>query len=155
MMRAPEATRLCLTTIAALLLICSGCTSEQDRVQSMEQMLAAAGFKAQSIDTAEKQAQLAALPPHKLLVRQVRAGDRQSLGYVYADPDVCHCVFVGDAQAYQTFSQLAFQKKLAEEYRETAEMAEAAAFNWDMWAPGMWGPPPVVVAPPYPVYRYH
>jgi hypothetical protein len=84
---------------------------------------------------------LAALPPHKLLFRQVRAGARQTLGYVYSDPDVCHCVFVGDAQAYQTFSQLAFQKKLAAEYRETAAMAEDASFNWDMWAPGFWYAP--------------
>jgi hypothetical protein len=78
-MRVPEAPRLCLTAIAALLLICSGCTSEQDRVQSMEQMLAAAGFKATPI-TSDKQAQLAALPPRKLLFRQVRAGARQTLG---------------------------------------------------------------------------
>jgi hypothetical protein len=139
-MRVPEATSLCLTAIAALLLICSGCTSEQDRVQSMEQMLAAAGFKATPI-TSDKQAQLAALSPRKLLFRQVRADARQTLGYVYSDPDVCHCVFVGDAQAYQKFSQLAFQKKLAAEYRETAAMAEDASFNWNMWAPGLWYPP--------------
>lgn len=150
MMRVPRATPQCLIALVTLLLLCSGCTSERDRVQSTEQILVAAGFKTELADTPEKQAQLASLPPHKLLVQQVSIGDRQVPGYVYADPDICHCVFVGDAQAYQRFAQLAVQKRLADEYRETAEMEEDAAFNWDMWAPGFWMPTPVVVVRPHP-----
>lgn len=28
-------------------------------------------------------------------------------GYAYANPDVCHCMFVGDQSIYQAFAQLA------------------------------------------------
>jgi hypothetical protein len=60
------------------------------------------------------------------------------LGYVYADPDVCHCVLVGNPKAYQAFQQLSFQKKLADEYRRTAQLQADAAFDWNLWAPGFW-----------------
>lgn len=134
-----------MIAVVALLLLGAGCASERERVEETEQILAAAGFKREPADTPKKQAQLAALPPHKLLNQQLQSGGMQATGYIYADPDVCHCVFIGDGKAYQTFAQLALQKKLADEYREATEMAENAAFSWDMWAPGYWGPASVVV----------
>lgn len=152
-MRVSRAVLPCLVALVASLIVLSGCATERDRVQSMEQLLGAAGFRPEPADTAQKQLQLATLPPHKLLVQKLQIGGRQVLGYVYADPDVCHCVFVGDARAYQTYEQLAYQKKLADEYQQAAAMAEDASFNWDLWAPGFWVPPPppvVVVRPPPP-----
>jgi hypothetical protein len=104
-------------------------------------------------DTPERQAQLPSLPPHKLLLQRLHVGGKETIGYVYADPDICHCVFLGDAKAYQAFQQLAFQKRLADEQLPAAEMAQNAAFNWGMWAPGFWGPGPVVVREHAPVHK--
>lgn len=132
--------------VLALLVLC-GCVSERERVEDMEQTLAAAGFKMQAADTPDKQTQLATLPPHKLLLQQLKVGDTPTTGYVYSDPDVCHCLFVGDANAYQKFAQLAFEKKLAEQNLEAAEIQEDAALDWGVWGPGFWGPAPVVVIP--------
>jgi hypothetical protein len=135
-----------MIAVAALLFLCVGCVSEREKWEETEQILIAAGFKMQPAETPERQMELATLPPHQVLSQQLRAGGgRQATGYVYADPDVCHCVFIGDDKAYQAFAQLSLQKKLADEYREASEMAENAAFNWDMWGPGFWGAPPVVV----------
>ena len=131
--------------VVALLLIGAGCVSERAQVEETEQMLAAAGFRMEPADTPERQAQLVTLPPHRLLMPQLRAGNQDTVGYVYADPDVCHCVFVGDARAYQAFQQLAFQKRLADEYWQAAQMQADAAFDLGMWAPGFWGPAPVIV----------
>jgi hypothetical protein len=142
-----------LIAMAALFFLCAGCVSERDRWEETEQMLIAAGFKMQPADTPERQTQLATLPPHKLMWQSLRAGGTQTMGYIYADPDVCHCVFVGDDKAYQAFAQLSLQKKLADEYREASEMAENAAFGWNMWAPGYWGPAPVVVVHEHPPVR--
>jgi hypothetical protein len=108
-------------------------------------MLAAAGFKMLPADTPERQAQLAILPPHQLLVQHLNAAGNDTDGYVYADRDFCHCLYVGNANAFQAFQQMAFQKRLADERLQAAEMEENAAFNWSMWAPGDWGPGPVVV----------
>ena len=34
--------------------------------------------------------------------------------YVYADPDVCTCVYVGDEQQYEKYQKLKVQKEIAE-----------------------------------------
>jgi hypothetical protein len=134
-----------LPVVIVLLALVAGCASERERVQQTEQMLIASGFRMELADTPEKQAALARLPPHKLLMQPLEAGGKATAGYVYADPDVCHCVIVGDPNAYQAFEQLSLQKRLADEYRQAAELQADAAFNWDLWAPGVWGPAPVVV----------
>ena len=82
--------------------------------------LTAAGFEMRSADTPEKQAQLATLPPHRLLAQRNDASGTPQLGYIYADPEGCHCAFVGDARAYQAFQQLAMQKRIADEHLATA-----------------------------------
>ena len=131
--------------LTALALLCAGCASERARVEETEQMLAAAGFHVQPADTSERQAQLAALPPHKLLAQGLQVGGSETTGYVYADPDVCHCIYVGDEKAFQAFQQLAFQKRLADEYLQAARMSDDARFDWNLWGPIFWGPAPVVV----------
>jgi hypothetical protein len=129
--------------LAALLLVAGGCAS--DPVPETEQMLTAAGFRMEPADTPERQAELAGLPPHQVLVQPVRVGDTPTTGYVYADPDHCHCLFVGDAKAYQAFQQLAVQKRIADEYLQAAALNENAAFEWSHWGPGFWGPQPVII----------
>jgi hypothetical protein len=131
----------------ALVALCGGCAAAGlAEVQDTEQMLAAAGFAAQPADTPTKQAQLAALAPHKLLTQQFQPPNGGvTVGYVYGDPDQCRCVYVGDQKAYQTFQQMAFQKRIADEQMRAAEMQQDAAFDWGMWGPGFWGPGPVVI----------
>lgn len=131
--------------LAALLLVAVGCAS--DPVPETEQLLAAAGFQMEPADTPERQAELATLPPHQLLMQTLQVGGTPATGYVYADPDHCHCLFVGDAKAYQAFQQLAVQKRIADEYLQAAALNENAAFEWNHWGPGFWGPTPVIVVP--------
>src|SRR5258708_33024389 len=129
--------------LAGLLLAAGGGAS--DPVPETEQMLTAAGFRMEPADTPERQAELASLPPHQVLVQPVRVGDTPTTGYVYVDPDHCHCLFVGDAKAYQAFQQLAVQKRIADEYLQAASLNENAAFEWSHWGPGFWGPQPVII----------
>jgi hypothetical protein len=69
---------VCVALLAAL----SGCAQQ---VQQKEDMLAAAGFKPVPANTPQRQASLAALPPHKF-TRQVR---NNVPVVVYADPTIC------------------------------------------------------------------
>ena len=107
-------------------------------------MLAAAGFEAHPADTPERQQQLAALPPHQLLMRPAPPGSREPVGYVYADPDYCHCLYVGDVHAYQAFERLVVEKRIADERMQAAEMEQNAPFDWGVWGPGFWGPPVII-----------
>ncbi len=71
-------------------------------------------------------------PPRKV-VRDVRDGQPQ---YVYADPQTCKCLYVGDEQRYQKFQELSLQKKIADEQRSAARANWEASMNW--WG-GPWG----------------
>lgn len=99
-----------VVTVAVLLLAYAGCDADRDLHKDTEQMLITAGFHMEPADTPEKEAQLKTFPPHTLLAQPLQAGGSGTTGYVYADPDECHCVFVGDAKAYQTFARLAASK---------------------------------------------
>jgi len=127
------------------LLLLAACASEREIAQEMEQMLAAAGFRMQPADTPQRQTELAALPPRQLLAQRLQAGGKDAVGYVYGDPDFCHCVYLGDAKAFQAYQQLAFQQRLAQERLQAAAMEESASFNWGAWGPGFWGPEQVIV----------
>jgi hypothetical protein len=62
-------------------------------------LFTAAGFVVQHADTPEKHAILRRLPPDKLVTR-TRGGKRY---YLYADPTICRCVYVGTPRAYQAY----------------------------------------------------
>jgi hypothetical protein len=130
-----------VVTFCMVLLTLSGCASEATRVQETEQMLAAAGFRAKPADTPQRQAMLAHLPPHRLMMQPRKHGSAGSVGYVYGDPDVCHCVFVGGPDDFSRFQQLAFQQRLADQYMAAAQMQQQA-YDWSLWGPGFWGPGP-------------
>jgi hypothetical protein len=134
--------------VAALLLLvltATSCETERERVAQAEQLLAAAGFRMQPADTPERQAQLNALPPHQLLAQPLQVNGQSTVGYIYADPNGCHCLWVGDATAFQAYEQLAVQKQIADEHLRAAMMEENARFDWGLWGSPVWGPAPIVV----------
>lgn len=63
-----------------------------------EQLLTAAGFQKKVADTPAKLAHLGTLTPARKLVAHRRDG---RLYYLYADPVVCNCLYVGTAAQYQ------------------------------------------------------
>jgi hypothetical protein len=123
------------TTLAALglCMTVAACQTPQQKITSKEDMLTAAGFKFRPINTPQRQAALQQLPPHKFS-RKVNDG---RVFYVYPDPTVCGCLYVGDQNAYATYRQDVFQKNLADEQSMTAN--EMSMANWD-WGP--WGGAP-------------
>ena len=103
------------TTLAALGL-CVGlaaCQSPQQKVAAKEDMMTAAGFKFVPANTPQRQVQFKQLPPHKFS-RQIKDG---RVFYVYPDPTVCVCLYVGDQNAYATYRKNVFQQNLADEQR--------------------------------------
>jgi hypothetical protein len=62
-----------------------------------------AGFVVRVADTPAKLARLHTLPPRKF-IRRVKAGQPY---FMYADPDACKCVFVGDQDAMNSYRGMA------------------------------------------------
>ncbi len=107
------------------------CTTPQQRAENREDLLAAAGFTVRPANTPARVASLRSLPPNRL-VQQTRGS---TVSYVYADPLVCACLYVGDQAAYGRYRQEVFQRRLAEEQAMTAQMNQ---MDWDY---GPWGGP--------------
>jgi hypothetical protein len=113
-----------------LLAACAGLTACAAQVQQQkEDLLAAAGFTLVPADTPQRQAKLASLPPHKFS-HQVR---NNQVIFVYADPTICDCLYVGNQAAYDRYRQEVFAKNIANEQAMTAESYQ---MDWGGWGPG-------------------
>jgi len=112
----------------------AACQTPQQIVSAHEDNLAAAGFIVRPANTPERQAMLNRLPPH-VFVQRV-SGD--VVHYVYADPLVCGCLYVGTQQAYDQYKLHQQQQNLADEQQMTAQTYSDATWNWGSWGP--WGP---------------
>jgi hypothetical protein len=104
-------------------------------VREKEDMLAAAGFRLRPADTPQRVAALTALPPHRFVRRTVDG----RVTYLYADPTVCRCLYVGGQEAYGRYRQNVFEQRIANEQAMTAQMNEDFMWDWGPWGgPGWW-----------------
>lgn len=117
-------------------LLLAACVSERERAQDTENLLAAAGFDAVPATTADRQQEMASLPPNQLLSRV--QGDK--LVYFYADPLVCNCLYIGNQAAYGRYRAEMFQRQIVDQQRLAAQSYENAAWNWGPWGSGWWRP---------------
>ena len=136
-----------LAAIVSALGVLTACATPSRRIINHENNLAAAGFTARPADTSERRALLAQLPAHKF-VQRVKD---DKVHYVYADPSVCKCLYVGTPAAYgkyqenkQSDARIKALKKDLKEHQNAAEdddfneqVYADPAFNWEPWGP--WG----------------
>jgi len=115
-----------------------GGPSPQERAQNVEPMLTAAGFRTITPQSTEHQQQLASLPALKM--NYYVNGDGQSQ-YWYADPNYCHCMYVGDAAAYQRYQNVAMQNQMLESQQQTQIQRQQMQQQQMMAPPMMMGPP--------------
>jgi hypothetical protein len=118
-----RSTLLCLAAAVAV----SACS----HVQNKEDLLAAAGFTFVPADTPQRQASLRSMPPHKF-VHQVHDN---KVVFIYADPTICDCLYIGDQAAYDRYRQNVFVQHIANEQQMTAEMNQ---MDWGPWG-SPWG----------------
>lgn len=95
--------------------------------RTTEQLLAAVGFQMKLADTPEKLANLRTLTPRRTLIPQAQ-DDR--VYYIYADPDLCECLYVGTSAQYQR----ALQKSL--ETDQLIAIQQQQPIVWGLW--GAW-----------------
>jgi hypothetical protein len=91
---------------------------QQRVIMRHEDNLSIAGFVVHRADTPDLQTTLDLLPSHQVLQR-VRG---ETIRYVYADPDVCDCLYVGSQQAYDLYQKQRLARHLADQQRIAARM---------------------------------
>jgi hypothetical protein len=126
-----RARRAALLTLLVGVCCVSACQTQQDRITTREDNLSAAGFVIKPANTPERQAMLKRLPANQFVQRQ--NGD--TIHYVYSDPIVCGCLYVGTQQAYNQYKANQLAQHLADEQQMSAQMYSDAAWNWDAWGP--------------------
>jgi hypothetical protein len=117
--------------LGLLIAVLTGCQSTQ--VLQQEDDLSAAGFSVRIADTAERQDMLNRLPANQFVQRV----NGNSIHYVYADPVVCGCLYIGTQQDFDQYvsnQQLDFAQAQRMAYLDFYD----ASWNWDAWGP--WGP---------------
>jgi len=98
-----------------------------------QQLLAAAGFQKKVADTPEKLAHRETIIPARRLIAHRRDG---RLYYVYADPDPCKCLYVGNPAQYQA----ALEKHTANQQLVAMQqhVEDNESVVWSIWAPWPW-----------------
>jgi len=78
-------------------------------------------------DTPERVAALESMPRERLVVRSKDG----NVVYTYADPDKCHCLYVGGPKEYSALQRMRVQ-------RESAAHDAEAVMEWPGWGPWLW-----------------
>jgi hypothetical protein len=124
-------TRLATVLSVSLLVTLSACETQRQVISKREDRLSAAGFITKPANSSERQAMLARLPPNKFVMRQ-HGNDTH---YVYADPLVCGCLYVGTQQAFNRYKANELAEHLVDEQLLTARTYSDAAWSWPAWGP--------------------
>ncbi|MEO6953870.1 MAG: hypothetical protein ABI321_18855, partial [Polyangia bacterium] len=96
---------LALASVASF----GGCASSH--VERKEDNLSAAGFLVRPANTPARLDMLKRLPPHRF----VRRVNNDKVSYVFADPNVCGCLYVGSEQAYNQYKRDRLERHIANE----------------------------------------
>ena len=115
-------------------LVCVSVTACAQRITQKEDLLVAAGFSSLPANTSERMASLRSLPPHRF-ISQVRNG---KVAWIYADPTVCACLYIGNEQAYNRYKLEISQRHLADEQSQVADTNRQPAsgqMQWDALGP--------------------
>jgi hypothetical protein len=117
----------------------AACATAPPDFGATEDRLAAAGFIMKPANTPARQVMLGRLPSHQFLIRP----NGNTVNYVYADPLVCDCLYVGTQQAYDTYRANQLAENLSSEQQLIAVSYADAAWSWDPWGvPWASGSPP-------------
>ncbi|WP_334176479.1 hypothetical protein [Pseudoxanthobacter sp.] len=127
-----------LTTLAAVVMAGSALAACQSTISNKEDLLSAAGFTPKVASSPAQIKQMATLPPHKF----TQLSKNGKTFYVYPDPTVCKCLYVGNQQSFESYQQMAFQQHLANEQTMAAminqQVVEDEQWDWGPWG-GPWG----------------
>jgi len=99
-----------LKSIPAVLGLCAAVAACASNTEFKENMLSSSGFKATPPKTPAQTASFKSLPAHKLTTI-IHKGKTV---WVYPDPTVCGCLYIGDQNAYDAYSRKAAQQTTAD-----------------------------------------
>lgn len=116
-----------LKLIIAVSALCVSVAACESNTQFRENMLASAGFKAVPPKTSAQVASLQKLPPHKLTRTTTPKGKTV---WVYSDPTVCGCLYVGNQAAYEAYRSKQTQRSMLDMQTITTPISDWDVSPW-------------------------
>ncbi|HUC09005.1 MAG TPA: hypothetical protein VL985_01120 [Stellaceae bacterium] len=104
-------------------LLAAACANSQAEAPTTADLLAQAGFVRRDVNTEERLAALRMLPPHQFVMRNSNG----SVKYMYADPNVCGCIYVGGQRDYDQYRQMMTSRVKAAQIRAIVSTAAIPA----------------------------
>ena len=115
-----------IVVVSALCVAAAGCESNS---KFKEDMLASAGFKPIQPTTPARLASMKSLPPHKLTQTTYKG----KTVWVYPDPTICSCLYIGNQAAYDAYVQKQRQRNQLDTATVTVPV-QALGWDYAPWA---------------------
>lgn len=128
-------------TFLGFSLLLTGCSTishdiKESSTRASEEQLRASGFKIMIADNQERQEMLNGLPPETI----TRIPRPDNTYYIYPDPDVCMCLYVGRETEFQNLQQLRASAQQSRQATVAHEVDENQRAGWSPAGPwGNWG----------------
>jgi len=107
--------------LAVTAFLMMACTNSGAGISSREDMLIEAGFVPKSAGTPSRVAALKSLPAHRFVSETING----RTVYLYADPTVCGCIYVGNQQAYDRYHQVIAARQITTDEQVRAIVSSA------------------------------
>jgi hypothetical protein len=111
--------------LLALAIALAGCAQA---VEKKENLMQAAGFRMLPADTPDRKRALKSLPAHRFSM-QIRNNEAV---WVYPDPTICGCLYVGDQLAYDQYRRIQAEQRLESEAETAAWLNQNNAIPYPM-----------------------
>ena len=120
--------------LAIPLLALSACAAiHRQEAADSEVLLKQAGFQTRAADSPERQQDLVKSLPSRQIVKRDQKGTPE---YIFADPDNCHCLYVGGQKEYAKLQELRQQR--IDDHNQLARRSSFEGGISDLWGP--WKP---------------
>jgi len=124
--------------LAIPLLALSACAAiHRQEAADSEVLLRQAGFEARAADSPERQQDLVKMPLRQIVERDQKGTPE----YIFADPDNCHCLYVGGQKEYAKLQELRQQR--IDDHNQLARRSSFEGGISDLWGP--WKPEGLIV----------
>jgi hypothetical protein len=115
--------------VGIALLLLGGCATMTPVISGREQKLATAGFKTERVSTPEQEAMVKNLTA--FVVTAVPAGAEQK--YVYWDPKICKCLYVGDKIAWGHYQNDTTEFSFTNREIKATPYLDKSPWSWGPW----------------------
>lgn len=111
------------------LLLLGGCATMTPVISGREQKLAMAGFKTEAIQTPGQEVMAKQLTA--FVIVEVPSGATKK--YVYWDPKICRCMYVGDQQAWALFQADKTEFSFTSREVKATPYMDKTPWSWGPW----------------------